>query len=113
MGISSAFCLLSLLKASLNDRVGRPEFIAQKAAVSLLKLFKLKDVNSTATDFNSQPTGTAADKSHQITGQALIGGWAQVLPLQVSLEILMLGNLLEKSLFLAAIDKATLRATAL
>ena len=32
---------------------------------------------------------------------------------QVSLEILMDGNLDEKSLFLAAIDTATLRATAL
>ena len=32
---------------------------------------------------------------------------------QVSLEILIDGNLLEKSLFLAAIDSATLRATAL
>ncbi len=33
--------------------------------------------------------------------------------LQVFFEILMVGNLEEKSLFLAAIDSATLRATAL
>ena len=51
---------------------------------------------------------------HQVAqGRQQVHARARGAWVQVSLEILIDGNLLEKSLFLAAIDSATLRATAL
>lgn len=63
--------------------------------------------------YNAAPTGFDAFNYDWLQKPATAAQALASATLQVFFEILMLGNLEEKSLFLAAIDSATLRATAL
>ena len=63
--------------------------------------------------YNAEPAGFDALNYDWLQKPAIAAQALVSVTLQVFFEILMLGNLEEKSLFLAAIDSATLRATAL